>query len=68
MSLDDILVLLVHIYSLAGEKREILFPLDLEDRLKSIIAEIFVNECDSLSNTLQDFGIKGYRFQMKRKF
>ncbi|XP_057371018.1 sec1 family domain-containing protein 2-like isoform X1 [Daphnia carinata] len=55
LSLDDILVLLVHVYSLAGEKRENLFPLDLEDRLKSIVAEIFVNECDSLSNTLQDF-------------
>ena len=57
MSLEDILLLLVHLYSLAGGGQENqLFPAELEDRLKSVIAEILVCECDSLSEKLQDFG------------
>jgi hypothetical protein len=56
LSLDDILVLLVHLYSLAGDRRKDVLPAELEERFKSLVAEIIVN--DILSDELQDFGIK----------
>lgn len=55
LSLDDILVLLVHLYSLAGDRRKDVLPAELEERFKSLVAEIIVN--DILSDELQDFGI-----------
>jgi hypothetical protein len=55
LSLDDILVLLVHLYSLAGDRRKDVLPAELEERFKSLVAEIIVN--DVLSDELQDFGI-----------
>nr|CAH0110281.1 unnamed protein product [Daphnia galeata] len=55
LSLDDILVLLVHLYSLAGDQREDLLPIELEERFKSLVAEIIVDDCDNLSDELQDF-------------
>ena len=55
-SLEDILLLLVHLYSLAGEDQEQTLPAELEDRLKSLLAEIFVDECENLSEKLQEFG------------
>ena len=64
LSVDDILVLLVHLYSLAGDQREDLFPVELEDRFKSLVAEIIVDDCDVLSDELQDFGIKYYSFEI----
>jgi hypothetical protein len=57
LSLDDILVLLVHLYSLAGDRRKDVLPAELEERFKSLVAEILVNDCDILSDELQDFGI-----------
>ena len=56
MTLDDILALLVHLYSLAGGLQEELFTLELEDRLKSLLAENMVHEDENLSQPLQDFG------------
>ncbi|EFX74459.1 hypothetical protein DAPPUDRAFT_307302 [Daphnia pulex] len=53
LSLDDILVLLVHLYSLAGDRREDVLPAELEERFKSLVAEILVN--DILSDELHDF-------------
>ena len=61
LSVDDILVLLVHLYSLAGDQREDLLPVELEERFKSLIAEIIVDDCDILSNEFQEFGIKNHR-------
>lgn len=58
LSLDDILVLLVYLYSLAGDRREDLLPAELEERFKSLVAEILVNDCEILSDELQDFGRK----------
>jgi hypothetical protein len=62
LSLDDILVLLVHLYSLAGDQREDLLPIELEERFKSLVAEIIVDDCDNLSDELQDFGKEIVKF------
>ena len=56
LTLEDILVLLVHLYSLAGDDREALFPAELEDRLKGVLAESIVDDFDRLSESFQDFG------------
>ena len=55
LSLDDIILLLVHLYSLDGE-RETMNNSDLEDRLKSILAESLVYDAENLSPVLQQFG------------
>ena len=57
LTLDDILALLVHLYSLAGDLQEELFTLELEDRLKGLLAENMVHEDAALSEPIQDFGI-----------
>ena len=56
LTLDDILVLLVHLYALAGEDRESIFPAELEDRLKGVFAETIIDAFDELSEKFQDFG------------
>lgn len=56
LSLDDILLLLVHLYSLAGDQQENIFPVEIEDRFKSLLAEILVHDCDNLSDVFQEFG------------
>lgn len=63
LTLEDILLLLVHTYSLSGDQQEDIFPVDVEDRFKSLIAEILVEESDSLSEKLQEFGITIFFFQ-----
>ena len=54
VTLEDILVLMVHIYSLSGDEEN--FSSELEDRFKSLLAENLVGESDHLSEQLQDFG------------
>lgn len=56
LSLDDILLLLLHLYSLVGDQREKIFSLDVENRLKSLIAEIIVDDYSNLSERVLDFG------------
>lgn len=51
---DDIILLLVHIYSLEGDADAGAF--DQEDRLKSVLAECLVQEGGGLSAALQKFG------------
>jgi len=53
VTLEDILVLMVHIYSLSGDEEN--FSSELEDRFKSLLAENLVGESDHLSEQLQDF-------------
>ncbi len=65
LSLEDILLLLVHLYSLAGDQQENLFPSELEDRFKGLVAEILVAECDKLSEKLQDFGKNLLKYNLR---
>ena len=55
LTLEDVLVLVIHIYSLVSE-RDVL-PSDAEDRLKNFIATCLVDDADRLSPELQQFGI-----------
>lgn len=57
LKLDDILLLLVHLYSFAGDQREKDLPLELENRLKSLIAELLVDDCHDLSERMENFGM-----------
>jgi hypothetical protein len=50
------------LYSLAGDQREDLLPIELEERFKSLVAEIIVDDCDNLSDELQDFGKEIVKF------
>lgn len=52
-TLEDILLLMVHLYSLSGDEET--FTAELEDRFKSLLAENLVSESDNLSEELQDF-------------
>ena len=54
--LDDLLVLLVHFYAVDGERQRLAADADLEDRLRSVLAEAFVADADVLSSPLQQFG------------
>jgi len=53
--LDDLLVLLVHFYAVDGERQRLAADADLEDRLRSVLAEAFVADADVLSSPLQQF-------------
>ena len=59
-TLEDILLLMVHLYSLSGDEET--FTAELEDRFKSLLAENLVSESDNLSEELQDFGNRSFEF------
>ena len=62
MTIEDILILMVHLYSLGGDEES--FSSELEDRFKSLLAENLVSESDHLSEQLQDFGSSSFSLSL----